>query len=120
MSTAAKKMGRGSGGAIYERVREEALYLKTIGLFFECLPDDPNLSRNPEILKQNISRLRFFEKYGARPIASTAYETPLKPGADNPPYLIFDSLGQNIELRRDTARAIVRAVLEGAYAGGCP
>ena len=120
MSTAAKKMGRGIGGAIYERVREEALSLKTIGLFFECLPDDPNLSHNTEILKRNISRLRFFEKYGARPITNTAYETPLKPGADNPPYLIFDRLGQSIELRRDTARAIVRAILEGAYAGVCP
>jgi len=33
----------GVGGSIYERIREEAASLGTIGLFFECLPDDPML-----------------------------------------------------------------------------
>jgi hypothetical protein len=79
MSTAKYGMGRGIGGAIYERVREEALSFKSIGLFLECLPDDSALCRNPETLKQNAARLRFYERYGARPIANTAYETPVKP-----------------------------------------
>jgi GNAT superfamily N-acetyltransferase len=92
ISTSRKKMGGGIGGALYERVREEALELGTIGLFFECLPDAPRLSRNPQIRKQNAARLRFYERYGARPIVNTAYETPLKPGDDNPPYLVFDDL----------------------------
>ena len=30
--------GRGVGGALYQRVREEAALLDMIGLFFECLP----------------------------------------------------------------------------------
>ena len=33
----------GVGGSLYERLREEALSLGTIGIFFECLPDDPEL-----------------------------------------------------------------------------
>lgn len=107
--------GRGYGSALYSRVREEALLLDSIGLFFESLPDDPALSRDLAIRKQNVRRLRFYEKYGARPITGTAYETPLTPGDDNPPYLLFDDLGRNRPLRRDEARGIVRAILERKY-----
>ena len=120
LSVGERKTGRGIGGALYERVREEALCLNSIGLFFECLPDDPKLSPNPEIRKQNAARLRFYERYGARPIINTAYETPLEPGGDNPPYLVFDDLGQGISLGCDKARAIVRAILERKYGGVCP
>jgi len=120
ISAAQEKTGGGIGGALYERVREEALDLNSIGLFFECLPDDPELSRDPVIRKQNAARLRFYERYGARPIANTAYETPLKPGDDNPPYLVYDNLGQDVELPRDIAREIVRAILERKYKGVCP
>lgn len=120
ISTAKQKTGGGTGSALYERVREEALYLNAIGLFFECLPDTPKLSRNPTIRGQNKARLRFYERYGARPIINTAYETPLKPGDDNPPYLVYDDLGQGQDLPRDKAREIVRAILERKYGRVCP
>jgi acetoin utilization deacetylase AcuC-like enzyme/GNAT superfamily N-acetyltransferase len=120
ISAAERRTGGGIGGALYERVREEALDLNSVGLFFECLPDDPNLSQDPLIRKQNAARLRFYERYGARPIINTKYETPLKPGDDNPPYLVYDSLGQDEGLSRDVARHIVRAVLERKYKGVCP
>jgi GNAT superfamily N-acetyltransferase len=80
ISASPTQMNRGVGGALYQRVREEALALEVIGIFFECLPDDPRLCRDPKVLKQNIARLRFYERYGARPIMGTAYETPLEPG----------------------------------------
>jgi acetoin utilization deacetylase AcuC-like enzyme/GNAT superfamily N-acetyltransferase len=117
ISAARQMTGGGIGGALYERVREEALDLETVGLFFECLPDDPKLSRNPEVRKQNAARLRFYERYGARPIIHTAYETPLHPGDDNPPYLVYDNLGQDTELSQEEARGIVRAILERKYKG---
>jgi acetoin utilization deacetylase AcuC-like enzyme/GNAT superfamily N-acetyltransferase len=120
ISAAERETGRGIGSALYERVREEAFFLKTVGLFYECLPDDPKLSRDPEIRKQNAARLRFYERYGARPVVNTAYETPLEPGGDNPPYLVYDDLGQERPLGRDEARAIVRAILERKYRGVCP
>jgi acetoin utilization deacetylase AcuC-like enzyme/GNAT superfamily N-acetyltransferase len=120
ISAAEKMTGRGIGGALYERLREEALELGTLGLFFECLPDDPALCKDPEILRQNKARLKFYEKYGARPIAGTAYETPVKPGGDNPPYLVFDDLGQNLQLPVDRARSIVRTILERKYGHLCP
>jgi len=120
ISAAEKMTGRGIGGALYERLREEALALGTLGLFFECLPDDPALCRDPETLRQNRARLKFYEKYGARPFAGTAYETPVKPGEDNPPYLVFDDLGQGGLPSREEARGIVRAILERKYAHLCP
>jgi acetoin utilization deacetylase AcuC-like enzyme/GNAT superfamily N-acetyltransferase len=120
ISAAERRTGGGIGGALYERVREEALDLNTVGLFFECLPDTPELSRNPEVMKQNAARLRFYERYGARPIINTKYETPLKPGDDNPPYLVYDDLGSGESLSRDSAREIVRAILERKYKGVCP
>jgi acetoin utilization deacetylase AcuC-like enzyme/GNAT superfamily N-acetyltransferase len=120
ISAAERRTGGGIGGALYERVREEALDLNSIGLFFECLPDDPELSRDPLIRRQNAARLRFYERYGARPIINTRYETPLKPGDDNPPYLVYDDLGQSGGLARDIARDIARAVLERKYKGVCP
>jgi acetoin utilization deacetylase AcuC-like enzyme/GNAT superfamily N-acetyltransferase len=112
--------GRGVGGALYERVREEAGSLQAIGVFFECLPDDPALSRDPEVRRRNASRLRFYERYGARPIIGTRYETPVKPGGDNPPYLVFDDLGRGTPLHREVAREIVRSILEEKYARLCP
>ncbi|BCR05724.1 hypothetical protein DESUT3_27930 [Desulfuromonas versatilis] len=120
ISAAPRVTGGGIGGALYEHLREEALFLGVVGIFFECLPDDPALCPDAEILKQNRARLKFYEKYGAFPIISTAYETPVKPDDDNPPYLVFDNLGQQAPLRPAKAQAIVRAILERRYGHLCP
>ncbi len=114
------RTGGGLGALLYERVREEAVDLDAIGLFFECLPDDPALSPNPEIRAQNIARLRFYERYGARPVANTAYETPLEPGGSDPPYLVVDQLNRPELPARDVVRAIVRAILDRKYGDVCP
>ena len=120
ISAAEKMTGRGIGGALYERLRAEARGLGVIGIFMECLPDDPALCHDPQILAQNRARLKFYEQYGVRPIDGTAYETPVKEGDDNPPYLVFDDLGQGLELPLARARKIVRAILERKYAHLCP
>jgi acetoin utilization deacetylase AcuC-like enzyme/GNAT superfamily N-acetyltransferase len=120
ISAAKQTTGGGIGSVLYERVRAEALSLRAMGLFFECLPDDVDLCLDPGVLKQNSDRLRFYERYGARPIVNTAYETPIKPEDDCPPYLVFDDLGRGKTLSRDRARRIVRAVLERKYGDLCP
>ncbi|MCJ7594801.1 MAG: histone deacetylase family protein, partial [Desulfobacterales bacterium] len=71
------------------------------------------------VLKQNVARLRFYERYGALPIVKTAYETPLKPEYDCPPYLVYDNLGQTGGLPRQRAKQIVRAILERKYGDLC-
>ncbi|MBU1183358.1 MAG: hypothetical protein KKF00_14595 [Proteobacteria bacterium] len=106
--------GRGVGGALYARVRSEALSLGVAGVFFECLPDDPKLCLNPDVLKQNRARLKFYEAYGARPIVNTAYETPVRQGMDNPPYLVFDDLAQNRVLRRSYLKRGLPAFSNGS------
>ncbi|MDD3642011.1 MAG: histone deacetylase family protein [Candidatus Krumholzibacteria bacterium] len=115
ISAAKRLTGRGVGGALYDTVRETSLQLGAVGLFCECLPDDPALCGDPQVLRQNAARLRFYERYGARPVAGTAYETPLREGDDCPPYLVYDDLGRGRPLRRARARPIVRAILARKY-----
>jgi acetoin utilization deacetylase AcuC-like enzyme len=109
------RSGGGVGGALYQRVREEAVRLDTVGIFLECLPDDPSLCRRPELLAQNVQRLRFYERFGARPIIGTLYEAPVSPKDDCPPYLVYDDCGSDRPLRRATAREIVRAIYARKY-----
>lgn len=120
ISAAPKETGRGVGGALYERVRDEVAPLDGVGLFFECLPDDPALCSDSVVLQQNASRLQFYERYGARPIANTEYETPVKPEDECAPYLVFDPLGRDAALSREHVRAIVREILERKYGDVCP
>lgn len=120
ISTGVGKTGGGIGGALYERVRDEAVQLDAWGIFLECLPDDPALVADPKMLAENAARLQFYERYGARPIINTAYETPLPEGDEDPYYLLFDSLGDDTKIGRDQARKIVSAFLERKYARQCP
>ena len=120
LAAGSKLTGSGIGGALYQRVRDTAVDLGAVGVFMECLPDDPDLCRNEALLPGNVARLRFYESFGARPIIGTAYETPIFAGADCPPYLVFDGLGRGAPLSRDDARAIVRAILELKYARVSP
>jgi len=110
----------GVGGSIYERIREEAASLGTIGLFFESLPDDPALCRDKRFLDLNIKRLAFYEKFGAYPVINTRYETPVKLENDCPPYLVYDDLGSGRSLRAGELKKIIRAILKRKYSHYCP
>ena len=111
--------GRGTGAVLYERVREDAMALGAHGLYFECLPDEPELSPDPVIREKNARRLAFYERYGARPIINTLYETPLTADASNPPHLVLDPLGRADPPGRARRREAVRAILERAYSEVC-
>ena len=113
-------VGRGIGAALYERVRDDALWLGSKGLFFECLPDTPDRCQDPAVCKQNAARMRFYETYGARPIVNTAYEAPFNTrSTDNLPDLMFDGLDRDEPLRRDFARKVARRMLEAKYSHLC-
>jgi acetoin utilization deacetylase AcuC-like enzyme len=107
--------GGGIGSALYERVREEAAALNSIGIFFECLPDDPKLCKDLKVVKQNAARLRFYERYGARPIVNTLYEKPFRSEDDCAPYLVYDDLGTKKSLHRHKIKRVVRAILGKKY-----
>ena len=111
---------RGVGGALYETVRDFATDVGARGIFMECLPDEPGDCHDEPILAENRARLAFYERYGARPIIGTAYETPVLPTDTCPPYLVFDGLGKDEPLRSDTVRRVVKAILERKYKHLCP
>ncbi len=119
IATRSNKASRGLGGTLYERVRADAWEFGAWGVLFECLPDDPRLSPNPAKRRQNAARLRFYERFGARPVVGTAYEEPLSDADTDPPYLVIDTLGSNRPLRRAMIRKAVRAVLERKYRELC-
>lgn len=120
IAIATDRSGGGLGGALYERVRHEAAALKVKGLFFECLPDEEKDCPDKTILKENRSRLRFYEQYGARPVINTGYELQVKEGDTCMPHLVYDGLKEQRPLRRAFARKVVQAILERKYADFCP
>ncbi len=115
IATDPQKRGSGVGGALYERVREEARSLDALGVFFECLPDEREECASEEEYAQNVARLRFYERYGARPIVNTKYELAPREDQKGMPYLVFDDLGTGKPLRRAATRKIVRAILQNRY-----
>jgi acetoin utilization deacetylase AcuC-like enzyme/GNAT superfamily N-acetyltransferase len=120
LSAAPGRTGAGIGGALYEQVRNEARAARGAGLFFECLPDDPRLCADMSLLEENKARLRFYERFGARPIIGTRYETPVTENDDCAPMLVFDDLGELHRPSRRVVRNIVRAILERKYSHKCP
>jgi acetoin utilization deacetylase AcuC-like enzyme/GNAT superfamily N-acetyltransferase len=120
IATASGLAGHGVGGALYERVREAARELAPLGLFYECLPDDPAACSNPDLAPQNRRRLAFYETWGARPIVGTEYELPMQPGQLDLPHLVWDDLDRGTPLSAADARRVVRALLERKYSHLCP
>ncbi|MHB1170664.1 MAG: GNAT family N-acetyltransferase, partial [Longimicrobiales bacterium] len=47
MSAGKGRTGGGIGGALYTRLRDEALALDAVGILLEALPDDPALCSDP-------------------------------------------------------------------------
>ncbi|MDH5472260.1 MAG: histone deacetylase family protein [Gammaproteobacteria bacterium] len=115
VSAAPGETGGGVGSALYERVREESLALNVYGIFFECSVDDSDQITDATLLKQNIARLRFYERYGARPIINNIYASPVSEGDKDLYYLMFDDIGQGVSLSRKVTRKVVRAILERKY-----
>lgn len=101
---------RGIGGALYEAVREYCTHLGARGLYLDVDPDTPELLREPDKLKSNQNRMRFYERYGVRVIEGTEYHLPI----GDPPvsgFLLFDGLGQTERLSRKDAQQTVRLIL---------
>ena len=120
IASSARLSSRGIGGALYQRVREEAVEIGVRALFYECLPDDPADCGEPSKLAANRARLRFYEGYGARPAANNAYNAPLGDDDESMPYLVIDALDSGRPLRRRFVRDAVRAILERKYGHICP
>lgn len=106
--------GRGIGGNLYEFLRAKAKEKDSIGILYECLNDDPNQKIKKEILEQNMSRLKFYEKYGARPIINNVFHEKINED-DYSTLLVFDPLDVPPVFHRDMARKIVRKIIQKKY-----
>lgn len=120
LASATAITGSGIGGALYQRVRDEARALRAIGLFFECAPDEEAECATPQDFRANVARMRFYERFGARPLVNNDYRLPVRPGDRGFPFLMFDDLETGRTPSRDAVRKIVRAILERKYAHMCP
>ncbi len=111
----------GIGSSLYERVRGFARELGASGLFFECLPDEPQLCLNESLIEENRQRLKFYERFGAFPIINTLYETPFDDDKQAcPPYLVADLLEKGASLSKTDAQNIITAILDRKYAALLP
>lgn len=107
--------GGGVGAALYSRVQEECVSLGFDWLFFECMTDVKDDYPDITQLKENKSRLRFYERMGARPVIGTEYERPRKANDDNAYFLMADNLDHEHTLDNENARKIVKAILQRKY-----
>jgi acetoin utilization deacetylase AcuC-like enzyme/GNAT superfamily N-acetyltransferase len=116
LATATDLRSGGHGSALYQALREHLGEMGVRGLFMDVPPDDPAKVKDPALLPANRARLRFYERFDARPIVGTDYDGPPPLGQDyDPPFLVFDGLGRTEFLSRDAARAMVKAILVRRY-----
>jgi acetoin utilization deacetylase AcuC-like enzyme/ribosomal protein S18 acetylase RimI-like enzyme len=113
--TEAERRGRGLGGALYEALREDLIARGASGLFLEVPTDDPHQVASRSELKENRSRLRFYERYGALPIVGTLYDQPIRPGHPPEPRLVFDPLLNREPLTANAAQEVIRLILTRRY-----
>ncbi len=119
IAAAPGQTGRGIGGMLYSHLRTEAKAADAVGVFYECLSDDPGEEKDKTRLEQNKARLRFYERFGARPLAGNLFHERVKP-ENNSALLVYDPLDQPPLLTRDAARKIVRKIILKKYSDFCP
>ncbi|MCA9695610.1 MAG: hypothetical protein KC636_38890, partial [Myxococcales bacterium] len=106
----------GRGAALYEALRETMRGLGAKGIYMDVPPDEPDMVADPARLKLNRARLRFYERFGARPIVGTEYDGPPPLGqVYDPPFLVYDSLDGDGPPSRAMARKVVAAILSRKY-----
>ncbi|MEQ8506292.1 MAG: acetylpolyamine amidohydrolase [Rhodospirillales bacterium] len=111
-----KTPARGIGGALYEAMREMLAARGAMGMLLDVPPDKPGLVDDPARLPVNKKRIRFYERYGARVVEGTGWETTPNPRNDNYlTLLMFDPLSRARRLPRARARAAVRRILTAQF-----
>jgi hypothetical protein len=110
----------GVGGALVGAVLHDAGQLGCVGVFLECLPDDPDEVDDPAVLRDNVRRLRFYERFGARPLVDNLYREPVTPEDRGMPWLVVAPILGEDTLAAEPVRRTVRAILERKYGWLCP
>ncbi|MEZ4267139.1 MAG: hypothetical protein R3F39_12240 [Myxococcota bacterium] len=116
IAAAPDQKGGGYGGALYQALRERLSAMGVRGLFMDVPPDEPEMVSDPAVLPSNRARLKFYERFDARPILGSMWDGPPPLGQDyDPPFLVFDGLDRNQPLPRADAAAMARVILIRRY-----
>jgi len=110
---------RGYGAALYEATCELLLQRKSKGLFMDVPIDDVEQLVDKSELRANQRRLAFYERFGARPICNTLYESTWnKANKGFFTFLVFDDLELGkTPSRRDTKAMVARILRAKADIG---
>lgn len=106
---------RGAGGALYEALRDFLVKLGSKGLYMEVRPDASDDEPDPKIRRENASRIRFYERLGARVIRGTEYERKRRGRTRGEPYLMFDPLGPERVPSAEEVRGMISTILHRKY-----
>lgn len=110
------RSGRGIGGSLYEATREVVQRKGAKGLFFDVAPDDVDKMFDPQFAQTNKKRMEFYERYGARPIIGTLYDSTSLPNNEGcKVYLLYDPLGRHELLSRSDFRKALSRILQAKY-----
>ena len=104
------------GAALYQRVREEAVALGARAVVLEEPSDEAAVHPNPQSREVAAARLRFFERFGARPLEADTYSLRLRRRGKPGSALVVDTLGAARRLSETWARGMVRFVVEARHA----
>jgi len=111
-----KRSSRGIGGALYEATRELVGARGARGLLLDVPPDERSKVHDVSLLPINRRRIRFYERYGARVIIGTGWDTIANPrNANRLTLLMYDGVGSTRRLERARARAAIRRILVSQY-----
>ena len=107
-----KRNARGYGAALYEATCEILVQRKARGLFMDVPADHAKLLKEPHRLTANKRRLAFYERFGARPVTGTAYEsTSCEINNGHGTLLVFDDLDRGKALEGADLRGFLRKLL---------
>ncbi|MFZ5950512.1 MAG: GNAT family N-acetyltransferase [Candidatus Rifleibacteriota bacterium] len=116
ISAAPGMQGHGIGSLIYRHIQNELRLQGASELFFECCIDDAGAIFDPATLADNIARMRFYERHGARPLINNDYPCPICPDDQDLYYLMFDPLGlPSYGPNRDLTRQVVDRIMKLRY-----
>lgn len=107
-----KRNTRGYGTALYEATCEYLLQRKGKGLFMDVPTDEVDLLVDKSELRVNQRRLAFYERFGARPMINSLYESTWnKANQGFFTYLVYDDLEHGKNPSRREAREMVSLIL---------
>ncbi|MDX1561986.1 MAG: hypothetical protein R3305_03630 [Gammaproteobacteria bacterium] len=111
-----ERPARGIGGALYEATRELITARGGRGILLDVPPDERDKVYDAKLLDINRRRIRFYERYGARVIEGTGWDTiPNRRNDGRLTLLMFDGMQSLRKLDRSRARAAVRRILTSQY-----